>query len=179
MPGTFWYHPHFHGSTFTQTAAGAFGMIIIEDPEDYLPQQYEDMPEIEMLFSEHILAFLQSSATTSGDNLGNWTEGEGLTVTNATTTITDMLRLVNKQYKPLVTMEQNRWYRWRMVQASAFSSQFIDPPAGCEFQLLAKDGIYLNDFPRSVPKILLNPGQRAGEYTSCHKDSALLIGVVW
>lgn len=165
MPGTFWYHPHFHGSTFTQTS-DAFGMLIIEDPEDYLPKEYADMPEIDMVLSEHYLPFLQSSSKASGDLLGNWTEGEGFTVTNATTA--DMnLRFVNKQYKPLVTMEENKWYRWRMVHASSFGATYLDLPSGCEFQLLAKDGIYLQDFPRAVPKILLVPGQRADVAVRC------------
>ena len=29
--GTYWYHPHYHTQTNTQTAGGAFGMIIIEE----------------------------------------------------------------------------------------------------------------------------------------------------
>lgn len=31
MPGTHWYHPHKHGSTFMQVGGGAVGMLIIDD----------------------------------------------------------------------------------------------------------------------------------------------------
>jgi len=33
-PGTHWYHPHAHGSTFTQVASGMAGLIIVEDGDD-------------------------------------------------------------------------------------------------------------------------------------------------
>jgi FtsP/CotA-like multicopper oxidase with cupredoxin domain len=33
MPGTFWYHPHLHGSTTIQTGGGVAGFIIVHAPE--------------------------------------------------------------------------------------------------------------------------------------------------
>ena len=32
--GTFWYHPHFHGSSSLQLASGMMGALIVEDDED-------------------------------------------------------------------------------------------------------------------------------------------------
>ena len=33
--GTYWYHPHYHGTTKDQVSAGAFGMIVVKnDPND-------------------------------------------------------------------------------------------------------------------------------------------------
>ena len=39
----------------------------------------------------------------------------------------------------------------------------------CEFQLLAKDGIYLTDAPRTVPAIILSPGNKADVAVRCSK----------
>ena len=46
--GTFWYHPHHHGSTALQIGGGAMGVVIVEDRPDVhgIPDQYADMPEI-------------------------------------------------------------------------------------------------------------------------------------
>lgn len=46
--GTFWYHPHHHGSTALQMGGGAMGALIIEDRQDIhgIPDQYFDMPEL-------------------------------------------------------------------------------------------------------------------------------------
>jgi FtsP/CotA-like multicopper oxidase with cupredoxin domain len=30
-PGTYWYHPHNHGSVTLQVGGGALGMLIIDD----------------------------------------------------------------------------------------------------------------------------------------------------
>jgi FtsP/CotA-like multicopper oxidase with cupredoxin domain len=125
MGGTFWYHPHFHGSTALQTVAGAHGMLIIEDPvASGLPEVYSEMPEIEMVFSEHPIGFLRFWSRNSGCLTSNWTEGQGFTSTNATTTETN-LKFVNLQYIPVVQMEENKWYRWRMVQATGYGSAYV------------------------------------------------------
>jgi FtsP/CotA-like multicopper oxidase with cupredoxin domain/peroxiredoxin len=43
VPGTFWYHPHKHGSVALQTASGMAGALIVEDEKDcpYGPDKYE------------------------------------------------------------------------------------------------------------------------------------------
>ena len=37
MPGSFWLHTHFHGSTTIQVGGGAALALIIADPIGYLP----------------------------------------------------------------------------------------------------------------------------------------------
>ena len=37
-PGTFWYHPHLHGSTAIQVASGMAGALIIEGGLDEVPE---------------------------------------------------------------------------------------------------------------------------------------------
>lgn len=45
MPGTHWYHPHFHGPTGIQAGGGAVGMLIVEDIKDQLPAYLENVEE--------------------------------------------------------------------------------------------------------------------------------------
>ena len=45
MPGTHWYHPHFHGPTGIQAGGGAVGMLIVEDVEGQLPKYLENIEE--------------------------------------------------------------------------------------------------------------------------------------
>ena len=52
MPGTYWYHPHKHGSTGTHAGGGAVGMIKILDPKGTLPAFIEStdiVPELDLV----------------------------------------------------------------------------------------------------------------------------------
>merc|ERR1719204_546831 len=53
--GTFWWHPHHHGSTDVQVGAGAAGFLIIEDDAEAegLPSWYTDMRE-QLFFLTHM-----------------------------------------------------------------------------------------------------------------------------
>ena len=55
MGGTFWYHPHFHGSTAIHVNFGAAGMIIIEDAEMQLPQEFAAVDSGGPWMEDHIL----------------------------------------------------------------------------------------------------------------------------
>lgn len=52
--GTFWYHPHHHGSTSLQMGGGAMGALIVEDRVDVhgIPDQIADMPEFVVTIQE-------------------------------------------------------------------------------------------------------------------------------
>jgi FtsP/CotA-like multicopper oxidase with cupredoxin domain len=117
MPGTFWYHPHRHGSTALQTAQGASGLIIIDPPESYnIPQTVLDMPDVEMVLHHPYLLDLAGAAETSEDLVTNWADNN-FEVTNATTDVDDLI-LVNMQMSPKITMDIGKWYRWRMLMSS-------------------------------------------------------------
>ena len=51
--GTFWWHPHHHGSTHLQVAGGAGGFLIMEDDAtlEGLPSWYTDMDELLLFIS--------------------------------------------------------------------------------------------------------------------------------
>jgi len=173
MPGTSWYHPHFHGSTSLQTGQGAAGMLIVEDPPGYLPTQVENMPDINLMIQHMDLPALEKSAHESGALW--WLDSQGTNSTivygNATSdTGNTNLMLVNMQYIPKITIEKGKWYRFRMVMSSVIDGLSWAAPEGCQMQLLAKDGIYLSDAPRSVEIMILAPGNRADVAIKCDMD---------
>ena len=49
------------------------------------------------------------------------------------------------------------------------NTAFLSESGNCEFQLLAKDGIFLSDAPRKVPDIILSPGNRADVAVRCNQ----------
>jgi len=167
MPGTFWYHPHFHGSTSLQTGQGTAGMIIMDEKVDYeIPDSIKNMPEIQMVFQHMTLDILRDAARISQDGITDWVD-MNFEITNTSTDLTNFM-LVNMQFLPKITMEVGKWYRWRMVMSSIRESlAFLSQSGNCEIHLLAKDGIFLSDAPRKVPEVMLSPGNRADVAVRC------------
>uniref|UniRef100_A0A7S4BW91 Plastocyanin-like domain-containing protein n=1 Tax=Chrysotila carterae TaxID=13221 RepID=A0A7S4BW91_CHRCT len=169
MPGTHWYHPHFHGSTALHTGGGAAGMLIVDDPPGYLPPEIESLKEIHMVIV-HVNSQLmkvysgmyEANCFTSGgsdtdckDRYWGTQSGDGFNVL-----------LVNGQYQPKLEITANRWHRVRMLFSSIDVA--ISPMlAGCQTKLLAKDGIYLHQAPRDVTRGFMGPGNRADWLISC------------
>ena len=100
MPGTFWYHPHVHGSTALQVGQGAVGMIIVDTPGDYpLSDIIKNMPDIQMVFQHLSLSRLRHSSGQSSDDVTNWRD-DNFEITNVTTDLTNMMlgELVHVDY---------------------------------------------------------------------------------
>jgi FtsP/CotA-like multicopper oxidase with cupredoxin domain len=159
MPGTHWIHPHVHGSSALQLGGGAAMSFIVNDPADFLPTQVEDAEEI-LLFIQHIdRGSLNRVKNAIGDSmLGLNFQGE------------TEFRLVNGQYQPTVTMQPGEWQRWRIVWGNwggdRLNAHFNDS-TNCEMQLLAKDGIYIQDYPRSITSATIPTGGRADVMVRC------------
>ena len=169
MPGTHWIHPHFHGSTSLQTGQGVAGMLIVDPPDNYhIPDEIKNMPEVRMMVQNINVPHLRAAANVSQDDVTNYVD-HNFKVTNTSTTA-DILMLVNMQFVPVVTMEKDVWVRWRMVLSSIDKTlAFLSETGQCEFKLLAKDGIFLNDAPRNVTTVILSPGNRADVAVRCSK----------
>lgn len=191
MPGTMWYHTHWHGATAHQTGQGAAGLLIMEDPQDYpIPNYLKKMTkthEIEMVLTHLNLVKdpepygnnMTDAAEISGSRLTNWTiSGTNMDITNFTTAETNMI-LVNMQYIPHVNMKAGKWYRWRILMASVQERLAMalvgKEGASCTVQLLAKDGIYLTDAPRIVSNIILSAGNRADVAVRCKGVGEVLV----
>jgi len=157
MPGTHWYHPHRHGSTALQVGGGAIGAIIVEDSNNdnnededssvdnnILPKQVREAREILLVVSQMYFGAMEKIANTSGDKLFTSSNPEG------------KFLLLNGMVLPVIRIEAQRWIRLRIVYAAwnggdlGFSIQQGKSNNGCKMYLLAKDGIYINDYPRLI-----------------------------
>jgi len=89
---------------------------------------------------------------------------------------------VNGKYQPIATIVRGKWERWRFLYAGwqdlplDFGITVDGNQADCEFYLLAKDGIYINDYPRGpmlsnsqgFTMLPIPPGGRADFMVRCH-----------
>uniref|UniRef100_A0A7S4F7G8 Plastocyanin-like domain-containing protein n=1 Tax=Chrysotila carterae TaxID=13221 RepID=A0A7S4F7G8_CHRCT len=171
MPGTHWYHPHFHGSTALHTGGGAAGFLIVDDPPGYLPPAIENLEEF-LLVITHLNSQLmklyssmyeQNCKVLGGSDLDChdkfWASGplNGAPI--------DTL-LVNGLQEPRLEIVANRWYRLRLLFSSIDVA--ISPViSGCTTKLLAKDGVYLHQAPRDLVRGFMGPGNRADWLINC------------
>ena len=156
MPGTHWIHPHRHGSTALQVAGGAVSALIVEDPPNSLPPQVENATEV--LFLAHLVHLEEIQEITSASR-------DGLMAFSGSQTAPFVT--VNGQVKPAISIVQGEWFRMRTIWASWLQGDLDLNIPTCEMQLLAKDGIYIRDFPRSIQTARIPPGGRADLMVRC------------
>ncbi len=151
--GTYWYHPHHHGSADVQVASGMAGAIIIDG-------DFDDVPEIAaarerlMVLGEVVF-----------DAFGMIESLDTLFPEHAVRFLT-----VNGQRAPTIAMQPGEVQRWRLVHAGYQDDIFL-ALQGHRLHPIARDGIALArmDQPeirtgthvRDDPTgILIAPGQR-------------------
>ena len=171
--GTFWYHSHHHGSTAGQVGGGLIGAIVVEDQEGELPQDILDIPDLILLMSHTPIGDLVSKyASDTGDDL--YTSSDNV-VSNG-----DQFMLVNGQYQPTGSVTQGMWTRLRTIYSGLDQSlelQMTSNTGNCEWFLLAKDGIYVEDAPRAFgDTIYLSPGNRADVVIRCSSVGEVVLG---
>jgi FtsP/CotA-like multicopper oxidase with cupredoxin domain len=157
MGGMHWYHPHGHHSTSVQAGMGAAGVIIVEDPEGSIPGEIRDMPEHIMVLAMLNMPTLMKLLRQGHDQLVQTDD-----VSNYV--------YVNGQVEPEKTVGHGQWNRFRLLFAAVQQTIRLVPQsddASCEMQLLAKDGIYLTEFPRTVETISMFPGARSDFAIRC------------
>ena len=104
-PGTYWYHPHLHGSSAIQVGSGMAGALIIEGPID-------DVPEIAAA-QERIFMFQAPIYDSTGtlENFG--------VVANVTTGEPPFM--INGVRAPTILMKSGEVQNWRLVNAGTFN----------------------------------------------------------
>ena len=142
--GTFWYHPHHHGTVAPQVFAGLAGTIIVEDAVDELAQLAASSSRLLVLADPNI--------------------GETATVVDVSMMETMMGRegnaiVVNGLLQPRIRTRGGTLEHWRIVNASP-SRYYALHLDGLPLHLIATDGGRL-DAPRLVDEIGLVPGERA------------------
>ncbi|XRB18938.1 hypothetical protein RI054_19g87840 [Pseudoscourfieldia marina] len=163
MGGTFWYHSHHHGSTALQVGGGLMGPMIVEDEVGDIPDAVLNMPE-QVLFLHYVSTELSAIAAEAGDELVTMNyESDGA----------DFL-LVNGELSPTLNLVTGQWVRLRMIFAAVDGALEITAGGNlaCEFGLLAKDGIYVSDAPRTITAVHLAPGNRADVAMRCNTAGA-------
>ncbi len=158
MGGTLWYHAHHHGSTYLQVAAGAFGLLLVDDSQDGIPAGVAAMTERHLA-----IGFLDPDvAGTGGDTLISGTLSPTWTV--------------NGGVGGNLCAPANEWQHWRVLLADRDARmKTLSVGAGCEAALLARDGVW-----RTVAPLVLSDGSidltgasRADLAVRCSADSTL------
>ncbi len=139
--GTYWYHPHHHGSADVQITSGMAGALIVEG-------DFADVPEIAaarervLIVSEVLFDYL--GAIESYDTV--WPEA------------VPRFLAINGQREPIIRLQPGEVQRWRIIQA-AHESNFRIALDGYELHAIAYDGIQ-SEHLDSSDNIVVAPGQR-------------------
>jgi len=189
-PGLHWVHPHHHGSSTLQLVGGAALALIVKDVGDQfdgdisgniLPPDVSEAPERIHVFQDWDIKEALQTARHANDKLLT----ENFSTITAGKSIGQRFVTVNGKYQPITEIKAGQWERWRFLYAG-----WQDLPlefginangeneAECEFYLLAKDGIYLADYPRGPmlsaesKSLPIPPGGRADLMVRCNKPGA-------
>lgn len=167
-PGLHWVHPHHHGSSSLHLVGGAALALIVKDPPGSLPQEIEDAEEKVLIFQDWDIPIARSIARKAGDG----TFAKNLDLIVGGEEYGQRFITINGMYQPTLTVVQGVWQRWRMLYAGwqdlPLDFKRTTNEAGCEFMLLAKDGIFITDFPRVINgAIPIPPGGRADFMVRC------------
>ncbi len=141
--GTYWYHPHHHGSADVQMASGMAGVIIVEG-------DFADVPEI-LAARDRVMVLAQVVYDSRG-----MIEDFGTTLFPETAT---RFLTVNGQRRPTIRMRPGEVQRWRLLDAG-YQDDMLLQLEGHELHAIAYDGIPLGGIER-FRQMLIAPGQRA------------------
>ncbi|MEU0398449.1 multicopper oxidase family protein [Streptomyces sp. NPDC006208] len=141
--GTFWYHPHHHGTVADQIFAGLVGALLVEGVggEADVPVSGDRL----LLVTDTTLdgAGRVASPTTMARMMGR--EGE--------------LVLVNGQHQPVITVAAGSVQRWRVINGCV-SRVLPLRLEGHRLTQVALDGVFL-PAPVDRDQVVLAPGNRA------------------
>lgn len=140
--GTYWYHPHHHGSADIQMSSGMVGAVVIEG-------DFDDVPEIAAA-RERLLVLTQVVFDASG----MVEDFETLFPETATRFLA-----VNGQRRPTIAMRPGEVQRWRILNAAYQDDMLLDLE-NHDLHVIAYDGIQLGAM-QSRKQVLIAPGQRA------------------
>jgi FtsP/CotA-like multicopper oxidase with cupredoxin domain len=140
--GTYWYHPHHHGSADVQMTSGMAGALIVEG-------DFDDVPEIAAA-SERLLVLNEVIFDYRGeievyDTV--WPEA------------VPRFLSVNGQRDPIIRMRPGEVQRWRIVHAGHENNLRL-ALEGHGLEVVAYDGIRRPEIER-LDTLLMAPGQRA------------------
>ena len=140
--GTYWYHPHRHGSADVQITGGMAGALIIEG-------DFDDVPEVAFA-TERVLIVNEVLFDYRG------------TIENYDTVWPEAVPrflAVNGQREPVIRMRPGEVQRWRIIQA-AHEDNLNLALEGHTLHAIAYDGIRKAELEEDE-SLVMAPGQRA------------------
>jgi FtsP/CotA-like multicopper oxidase with cupredoxin domain len=140
--GTFWYHPHHHGTVADQVFGGLFGALVVAAPAE---SEAAALRERVLVLSDTTLTSDGTVAAVSARDVMAGREGE--------------LLLVNGQLRPRIDCTEGVPERWRVVNAC--TSRFVELRLDeHHWGLTGYDGHALAA-PEARSTVVLAPGNRA------------------
>eukprot|EP00435_Cladocopium_sp_Y103_P029948 s1734_g7.t1 len=128
-------------------------------PRPCRPAQVEAAPEVLMVVMQIDLEMMQRMASRARDSWFQLSDRS-------------LQTLVNGEVAPSISVAAGEWTRFRVIYAG-WLAEALNFNVGCEMVLLAKDGIYIPDFPRSLTGAAPIPaGGRADLMLRCAEANA-------
>jgi FtsP/CotA-like multicopper oxidase with cupredoxin domain len=146
--GTYWYHPHVHGLTYSQVSGGMAGALIIEGGLD----------EIEGIKDRVDQLLVIQSAEFTDDNVVVPADDQD---------IHRQTRTVNGQINPTLRIRPGEVQRWRLVNATSESFLMMGLEGHPLYQI-SKDGNALTHVI-AHERLLIEPGCRADVLVKGHQ----------
>ena len=143
--GTYWYHPHPHGSTARQVFMGLAGMLIVNDEEEASLHLPSGDDEIQVIIQDKRFAGTSLNYSPTDDEIMTGYLGEQITV--------------NGIFSPYASVSKG-WQRLRLLNGSTARVYNLALSNGMPFYVIGSDGGLLTASER-VTSILLAPGERA------------------
>jgi FtsP/CotA-like multicopper oxidase with cupredoxin domain len=168
--GTFWYHPHVHGSTAIQVSSGAEGALIIRG-------KFDEVPGLRGA-GEDILLFQQIPYKCNFADAADWkctkdqiglVEDFGQQFGPKKWQASGRFTTVNGLVQPVIKMRPEEVRRWRLIHGGVRERLVVavGQKAGDGFSplsgwlnLIALDGLPTGDV-KAVGSVKLDPGYRA------------------
>ncbi|MFD0070941.1 multicopper oxidase family protein [Streptomyces sp. NPDC127166] len=144
--GTYWYHPHLHGSIAEQIVGGMAGVIVVEGDVDEVPE-IRAAADLVVCVDELKVKDGRVPAFTSG----GWVTGVPSVFT------------VNGTVNPTLRLRPGEVQRWRLVAATAFTAlrlRLVGERGGLPMHQIAQDGVTFRR-PVALNLLELAMGNRA------------------
>lgn len=175
--GTFWYHPHAHGSTAIQVGSGMAGALIIEDDTAKIPAslreasspEHEKIIEFESILYnkngkvDNIESFFPSPSIPTETNCNQFSGPLPHQTSEGTWQCSHRMTTVNGQLIPVITMQPGEVARWRFIDTSFRESIQLRLDDHILHEI-ALDGLYtgtIDDWGPDNPPLDLEPGYRS------------------
>jgi FtsP/CotA-like multicopper oxidase with cupredoxin domain len=168
--GTFWYHPHAHGSTAIQVGSGMAGALIVDDDASVVPKsvQAASRPEHEKIMVFQSILYDRSGEVKNIEGFfpaptiptpANCKEQQA----EGTWECSHRMTTINGQIIPVITMRPGEVQRWRMIDAGFRESLALQLDDHALHEI-ALDGIYtgrIDDWTPDTRPLDLEPGYRS------------------